>query len=53
MVRALESLEGVVKANASFPEKKAVVMFDGERVEPEQMRQALLKAGFVGSIVSE
>ncbi len=53
MVRALESLDGVVEALASFPEKKAVVQFHRERVEPEQMRQALLKAGFVGNIFPE
>ncbi len=52
-MRALETLAGVVGAQASFPEKKAVVRFHKEQVEPEQMRQALLKAGFVGKIVTE
>jgi len=51
-VRALESLEGVIKAEASFPEKMAKVMFEPGRVRAEQMQEALLKAGFVGNAVS-
>jgi copper chaperone CopZ len=53
VVRALESLAGVVNAQASFPDKNAVVEFHRERVDPEQMRQTLLKSGFVGSVLSE
>ncbi len=52
MVRALESLDGVIKAEASFPEKRAVVLFEPAKVRPDQMREALLKVGFVGSTVS-
>jgi len=49
VVRTLEDLDGVEKAEASFPEKKAVVQYDGEVIDPEQMCQALFKIGFVGS----
>ncbi len=52
-MRALESVKGVVKAEASFPEKKAVVYCDRERVSADQIGKALLKAGFVGNIVSD
>ena len=53
MVRALESLEGVIKAEASFPEKRAKVMFEPAKVRAEQMREALLRAGFLGSVLQE
>jgi copper chaperone CopZ len=49
VVRTLEDLDGVEKAKASFPEKKAVVQYDGEVIDPQQMCQALFKIGFVGS----
>lgn len=53
MVRALESLDGVIKAEASFPEKRAVVMFEPGMVQAERMREALLKAGFLATEVSK
>ncbi len=49
VVRALEELDYVQRVEASFPEKKAVVYLDREDVDSEQMHQALIKAGFVGS----
>jgi copper chaperone CopZ len=49
VVRALKSLDGVIEARASFPEKGAVVIFEPGRVQVEEMREALLKAGFLGS----
>lgn len=49
VVRTLEDLDGVEKAEASYPEKKAVVQYDGEVIDPEQMCKALFKIGFVGS----
>ena len=49
VIRSLEDLDGVQKAEASFPEKKAVVEYDGEVINPQQMCQALFKIGFVGS----
>jgi copper chaperone CopZ len=49
VVRTLEDLDGVRKAEASFPEKKAVVQYDGEVINSQQMCQALFKIGFVGS----
>lgn len=52
-MRALESLDGVIRAQVSFPDKVAVVHFRKGRVEPEQMRQALLRAGFAGDVLSE
>ena len=49
MVRALEELQGVRKAYANYPEKRATVIYDRDLVNPEQMRQALLKAGYVAT----
>ena len=53
MVRALEGLEGVKKVTASHPEKKAIVVYDTASVTLEQMRNALLKAGYVASFGSK
>jgi len=50
VVQALEGLEGVKKATASHPEKKAVVVYDTSSVTLEHMRNTLLKAGYVASI---
>ena len=50
MVQALEGLEGVKKATASHPEKKAVVLYNTASVTLEHMRNALLKAGYVASL---
>ena len=47
MVKALEGLEGVKKATASHPEKKAIVVCDTAFVTLEHMRNALLKLGYV------
>ncbi len=52
-MRALEALDGVIKAEASFPQKRAVVMFEPAKVQAEQMREAMLKAGFLGNVVLE
>jgi copper chaperone CopZ len=52
VVRALEELEGVVSAKASFQEKNAAVVHDPGLVTPDQMCQALLKAGFVARSAS-
>lgn len=49
VVQALEGLEGVKKASASHPEKKAVVVYDTTSVILEHMQNALLKAGYVAS----
>ena len=49
MVHALEELPGVRKASASHPGKVAIVLYDPASVTIEQMRQALLKAGYVAS----
>ena len=49
MVQALEGLEGVKKATASHPEKKAVVLYNKASVTLEQMRNELLKTGYVAS----
>ena len=49
MVRALEELPGVKNAYACFPEKRAVIVYEQASVTIEQMRQALLKAGYVAS----
>ena len=49
VVQALEGLEGVKKATASHPEKKAIVVYDTTSVTLEHMQNALLKAGYVAS----
>jgi cation transport ATPase len=49
VVHALEELQGVKKAYAHFPEKRAVVVYDPALVTTDQMRQALLKAGYVAN----
>jgi hypothetical protein len=49
VVHALEELPGVRKAYASHPGKVAIVLCDPASVTIEQMRQALLKAGYVAS----
>lgn len=49
MAQVLEGLKGVKRANACHPEKTAVVVYDPALVTLEQMRQALLKAGYVAS----
>ena len=49
MVHALEELKGVKKAYAHFPEKRAVIIYDPGLVTMDQMRQALLKAGYVAN----
>jgi hypothetical protein len=49
VVQALEGLEGVKRANASHPEKKAVVVYDKALVTLEQMQKVLFKAGYVAS----
>lgn len=53
VVRTLEEMEGVEKAEASFPEKRAVVHFDDAIVNPDSMRRALFKIGFVGSLTDD
>ena len=50
MVKALEGLEGVKEAAASNAEKKAVVSYDPELVSFEDMKHALIKAGYVASL---
>ena len=47
MVKALEELPGIKKANASFQEKRAIVIYDRALVTVEQMNKALLKVGCV------
>ena len=49
MAHALEELPGVRKASASHPGRMAIVLYDPASVSIEQMRQALLKAGYVGN----
>jgi len=50
VIQALEGLKGVKRANASHPEKKAVVVYNTALVTLEQMQQALLKTGYVASL---
>ena len=48
-MQALDGLPGVKNAHVSFPEKRAVVLYDQTSVAIEQMRQSLLKAGYVAT----
>jgi len=50
VVKALEELPGIKKANASFQEKKAIVIYDHALVTVEQMNKALLKVGCVATL---
>ncbi|MBT8350466.1 MAG: hypothetical protein KJO26_04435 [Deltaproteobacteria bacterium] len=49
MVQALEGLEGIKKATASHPEKKATVVYHKSSVTIGHMQNALLKGGYVAS----
>jgi cation transport ATPase len=53
VAQALEGLPGVIRADASHPEKRAVVTYDQSLVTIEQMRQALLKAGYVAHPIAK
>jgi cation transport ATPase len=50
VVKALDGLEGVRGATASNAEKKAVVTYDPGLVSFEDMKNALIKAGYVASL---
>lgn|GEM_PF-6367188 len=52
MVRALQSLDGVIKAEANFGEKKALVIMESGRVQVEKIQQALLRVGFLGRVIT-
>ena len=47
---ALEELPGVKKAFASYPEKRAVVLYDQATVSLEKICQSLLKVGYVANL---
>ena len=47
MVRALEEVEGVKKAEASFAEKEAMVALKDDKVTVDQLCKALSVKGFV------
>ena len=49
MEKALEGLPGVIQVKASYPEKKATVIYEPASVTMDQMRWVLLKAGYVAS----
>jgi hypothetical protein len=50
VVLALEGLPGVIKADASFAEKRVVVRYVRSSVSLAQIKEALLKAGYVASL---
>jgi copper chaperone CopZ len=50
VVKALEGLEGVKEATASNAEKKAVVAYDPGLVSFEDMKNALIKDGYIASL---
>ncbi len=52
-IRALEGLHGVENVKAGYPEKSAEVVYNSALVSPEQMKQALLKSGYVASVVED
>jgi len=50
VVQALEGLKGVRKATASNSEKKAAVVYDPGLVSFENIKNALMKAGYVAAL---
>jgi len=44
--RTLRKLDGVVQANVSLPAEKLYVTYDGAELEPEDIKQAVIKTGF-------
>lgn len=53
MLKALEGLPGVEKAFVSYPEKRAKVKCNSEVIEFGDIREALLKIGYVASIAGD
>jgi Heavy-metal-associated domain len=49
VLKALEGLPGIEKAIVSYPEKRATVTYDQETTNFDQMKEALLKSGYVAS----
>ena len=50
VMKALEGLKGVKKAQVSFREKRAYVTYEKEVVTVEQMIEAVRGAGFHASV---
>lgn len=50
VAQALEGLSGVDKAVVSFVEKKAIIRYKPDSITLDQMKEALLKVGYVASL---
>lgn len=50
VAQALEGLPGVDKAVVSFAEKKATIRYNPDSITLDQMKEALLKVGYVASL---
>jgi mercuric ion binding protein len=48
--KALEKVDGVVKADVSFDKKEAVVTFDDAKTNEQELMKATRNAGFPSSI---
>ena len=49
---ALSRLPGIGKAEVSFPEKRARVTYDPNRVQPQRMVQAIKELGYNARVAS-
>jgi len=47
---ALKDLDGVVQADVDYDQRRATVLYDPSRVTPQQMVEAIDKAGFQAEI---
>lgn len=46
IVKAVRKLDGVLHVSASFPKRRAEVVYDADRVTEEQIREAIEKQGY-------
>ncbi|MCK6512583.1 copper ion binding protein [Myxococcota bacterium] len=53
ITRALQSLPGVQKADVTLEPQRAIVVYTPKQVTPQQMLQAIEKAGYKGVIQTE
>ncbi len=51
--KALKNLDGVIQAEASLEQKKAVVLFDPAKVSVEKMIEATTNAGYPSTVIKQ
>ena len=44
--QSIKALDGVYKVTVSYPEKRADVLFDDKKINPDTIRQQVKKAGY-------